>query len=606
MVSLTFTTTCFNRSYQLMQVYYENLVMYENNPCVDFVLVNFHGEDHEQIDNFIFDKCIRFLFTQKLKYFKRNEKMTEFHISRCKNISHFLSTGDMIYNLDGDNILNGTEYDTVCQEYAKHGPKLILHQCDGPSPLTHEMFQYLKLFSKDYHTLNLMFNGTCGRICTSQTVFKEIGGYNERFHFMGMDDIDFLARCIKGIGCHYIHEPLKTQKNFLPNERQDIYEHTNSKNWDTMNRRFFEQLYVNDQHLDTFKDHYTRVFLPSNPKRLFDLTFTTHGYGNHHRHGWNKVRDSLVDTYVHNEYGIILDLFCERTYFWNPIVDFPKDYYHKKPWVGFIHTTVNENPLYSNLQDILEHDIFVESLKYCYGIFVLCPKNKSVLDTFFHKHKILNGSGHEIPVQVLRHPTEIIQNETQFFNPDNFQVSKCPIYHVGWHLRDFSKFYQLDCCDDHIKYLVLPAIYPGTFMDLFVYKSCTMAHLDLSLSSSDVEIVDALDNEAYDTLLQTSIIFNYLIEPSGSNLITECISRKNPIIVNRHESLEFYLGKDYPMFYDTLEDVEKLLTMETIRKAVKHLGNIREMYTYSTFVETFRVEVNKLISFLQKEEKLCM
>jgi hypothetical protein len=133
-----------------------------------------------------------------------------------------------------------------------------------------------------------------------------------------------------------------------------------------------------------------------------------------------------------------------------------------------------------------------------------------------------------------------------------------------------------------------------------------MAHLDLSLSSSDVKIVDALDNEAYDTLLQTSIIFNYLIEPSGSNLITECISRKNPSIVNRHESLEFYLGKDYPMFYDTLEDVKKLLTMETIRKAVKHLGNIREMYTYSTFVETFHVEVNKLISFLQKEEKLCM
>ena len=52
------------------------------------------------------------------------------------------------------------------------------------------------------------------------------------------------------------------------------------------------------------------------------------------------------------------------------------------------------------------------------------------------------------------------------------------------------------------------------------------------------------------------------------------------LIVNRHESLEFYLGKEYPMFYDTLEDVKKLLTMETIRKAVKHLGNITIFYSF--------------------------
>lgn len=591
MTSLTFVTTCFNRSFQLVQVYYENLLLYENNPHVDFVLVNFHGHDHKEIDDFIFDKCIRFLVTKKLKYFKRKEEMTEFHMARCKNVAHLLSTGEMIYNLDGDNILDGTEYDTVTFNYAQYGSNFILHQCDGPSPMKHDMFRYLKLFP-EYHTEHLMFNGTCGRICTSRKLFKEIGGYNERFQFMGMDDIDFLARCIRGTGCSYIHQSLSKNGKFLPNQRQDVYEQTNSKNWETLNHRFFSNLFVNDVFTESIPDNFQQIFPPPQHKRLFDLTFTKQGFGSHHRHGWNEVRDFLVENYENNENGIILDLFCERTYFWNPL-DFPESYYHRKAWVGFIHTTMNKNPLYSTLQDLLELDTFLASLKYCYGLFVLSPKNKVVLDSFFLEKGILNENGDRIQVSILRHPTASMETENQLFNPNSLSVTDCPIYHIGWHLRDFSKFYQLECGDRHSKHLIVPDIYPGTFVDSYVKKSCEMTQMEIT-NPSKVEIMGPLDNEAYDTLLQTSIIFNYLIEPSGSNLITECISRTNPIIVNRHESLEFYLGKEYPMFYDTLEDVGKLLTEENIRKAVKHLNTLKTKYSYAYFTESFQIKVKKM------------
>ena len=32
----------------------------------------------------------------------------------------------------------------------------------------------------------------------------------------------------------------------------------------------------------------------------------------------------------------------------------------------------------------------------------------------------------------------------------------------------------------------------------------------------------------------------------------ECIKANNPIIVNRLESIENYIGKEYPLFYDNL------------------------------------------------------
>ena len=572
--------------------------MYETNPCVDFVLVNFHGKDNDELDKFVFEKCIRFTVTKKLKYYRRKEEMVEFHMSRCKNVSHLLSTGELIYNLDGDNILDGTEYQTVSQAHVEHGSNFILHQCDGASPLTHEMFRYFNLFQKnDYHKKNLMFNGTCGRVCTSRRIFNTIGGYNERFHFMGMDDIDFIARCIQKTKCRYIHHPLHVSGKFLSNARDDLYEIKNTKNWDTMNNRFFSDQLVNDIFLDDVHENFI-VAIPDERyhKHLFDLSFTTHGYGEHHRHGWNEVRNTLIKHYEHNENGILLDLFCERTYFWSPYSQ-SKDYYHEKPWIGFIHTTMNSNSLYSTLKDLLEHEPFIKSLDCCYGIFVLCPSNKSTLDSFLKKNKILNLSGNPIQVCILRHPTVIMENENQCFRiSSSFDIEKCPLYHIGWHLRDFSKFYQLNCGHNHKKYLVLPPIYPGTFVDLFVRKSCEVLDIEFSTLCNTVEFVSSLDNDEYDSLLQTSIIFNYLIEPSGSNLITECISRTNPILINRHESIEFYLGKEYPMFYDTLEDVKSLLTNENIQKAIDHLSSIKNMYHFDFFIKKFQVDVTQMIS----------
>lgn len=38
----------------------------------------------------------------------------------------------------------------------------------------------------------------------------------------------------------------------------------------------------------------------------------------------------------------------------------------------------------------------------------------------------------------------------------------------------------------------------------------------------------------------------------ANNLIIECIARNTPIVVNRMPGTKFYLGPDYPLFYEQL------------------------------------------------------
>ena len=67
--------------------------------------------------------------------------------------------------------------------------------------------------------------------------------------------------------------------------------------------------------------------------------------------------------------------------------------------------------------------------------------------------------------------------------------------------------------------------------------------------------------------------FNDYLEPAGSNLISECISAEATLVINRHPALEEYLGRDYPLFYDTSAEAHELigaLARPTLRDEVRN------------------------------------
>ncbi len=57
--------------------------------------------------------------------------------------------------------------------------------------------------------------------------------------------------------------------------------------------------------------------------------------------------------------------------------------------------------------------------------------------------------------------------------------------------------------------------------------------------------------------------------------------------MNRDKTFEEQLGKDYPMFYNNIEEVNSLITEENINKAILYLFNIRNRFTYDNFINKF-------------------
>jgi hypothetical protein len=86
-----------------------------------------------------------------------------------------------------------------------------------------------------------------------------------------------------------------------------------------------------------------------------------------------------------------------------------------------------------------------------------------------------------------------------------------------------------------------------------------------------VQVIKRLPDAHYDDLLSESVVFLELFDTSANNAVVECIVRCTPIVINRHPAVVEYLGPDYPLYYDTIAEVENLLTRDSIMSAYEYL-----------------------------------
>ena len=57
----------------------------------------------------------------------------------------------------------------------------------------------------------------------------------------------------------------------------------------------------------------------------------------------------------------------------------------------------------------------------------------------------------------------------------------------------------------------------------------------------------------------------------ANNAIIECIARNTPVLVNRLPAVEEYLGKEYPLYFETLEEVAEAEDMDLLRETHEYL-----------------------------------
>jgi hypothetical protein len=293
-----------------------------------------------------------------------------------------------------------------------------------------------------------------------------------------------------------------------------------------------------------------------------------------HRSGWPFVIQALK-SYTSTD-GILLDDFVERT-FQQTIA--PKAW--AEPWIGVFHHPPHL-PAWFDHSAVLDHIIdtlpFQKSIPHLKGAIALSQYLADWLECRF-----------DIPTIALKHPTEIPDLQ---WNVEKFMSNLgLNVVQVGWYLRNYRAIYQLKVPHGFRKMHLLQN-------EPWVLEAAkrTDQHSPFKhrVEFGQTQVVHRLENSQYDELLCRSVVFLELFDTSANNAVIESIVRNVPIIVNRHPATEEYLGADYPLFYDGIDQVHDLLDFDTIVNAHEYLKAM-DKTEYSN-----QIFSDKLLKFVEK------
>lgn len=110
--------------------------------------------------------------------------------------------------------------------------------------------------------------------------------------------------------------------------------------------------------------------------------------------------------------------------------------------------------------------------------------------------------------------------------------------------------------------------------------------------SNKTQLHKEVNFKEYNQILSKNIVFLDFIESSANNAIIECIARSTPMIIKRHPAVIEYLGENYPLYFDELNECKKLMTLENLKEANQYLKNMNK--SKFSFFNSFRTLYNML------------
>ena len=276
------------------------------------------------------------------------------------------------------------------------------------------------------------------------------------------------------------------------------------------------------------------VVVPARRAPQLDLgNSLTRDYGTH-RSGWPYALNGLRD--LHRDDGVLLDGFVEHTFFDNPTA------LRARPWIGFLHNPPampHWYPIDQSPERLLTIPAFVRSLETCCGLFTL----SDTLRTWWADRV-------RVPVETVRLPTE---QPAVGFSFDGFRNNPTPrIVQVGTWLRKLHAIHDLPTT------WLRPAMlhqHKPYITELFEAERVA---LGLARDTRRVESLPLLDNDSYDALFRSNIVFLELYGASANNTIVECIVRATPVLVNPLPAVREYLGDDYPLYFATRREAARM------------------------------------------------
>jgi hypothetical protein len=292
-----------------------------------------------------------------------------------------------------------------------------------------------------------------------------------------------------------------------------------------------------------------------------------------HRSGWQYVIngiDAHLGTY--DPRAIFCDLYLDRTFHWNYDINSKLGIIpYNKFWIGFIHHTTLTQYTDYNVIELFRKPNFVESLKYCRGLFVLSQYLQESVK------KIIDAMELNIIVEKLYHPTEFILEKNCFTMSKFINNKKRKIIQIGAWYRDINHIYKLSLGNNILgleKCALIGSNMEGHYNSVASTEQISRDKLirEKVVSFSEVTLIKKVHNFEYDILLSENIVSINLIDCSAANTIIECMVRNTPILINKLPAIIEYLGKDYPFYYDNLVEASlKANNIDLIKKTHLYL-----------------------------------
>lgn len=251
-----------------------------------------------------------------------------------------------------------------------------------------------------------------------------------------------------------------------------------------------------------------------------------------HRGGWTDVA-RLINEHLHTPDGVLCVSAVEDE-LWRRRARGEGAY--TTPWVGFMHQMPHHHLNFWDLDRILNNDVWKASVEHCLGLWTLTDYQKNYLQQ----------QNVPVPIAKVYYPIEAPERKFSFekFISNPFKQVIC----IGEFLRNFQFFYDVEA--------------PGYRKVLLKYETfdadIEKGKIKLTMNDS-VEVRPTIDIEAYDCLLEDSIILLNLLDAGAVTTVIECLVRGTPILVNRVGGIPEYLGDDYPLYCDTLEEASRKL-----------------------------------------------
>jgi hypothetical protein len=300
-----------------------------------------------------------------------------------------------------------------------------------------------------------------------------------------------------------------------------------------------------------------------------------------HRGGWKTVLEKMIKQqfYSKNTCYEFFDML-ESQFLWR------NDYVCFKKWSGIIHCT-QFTPPYLNIVNItylFDNPMFIESLKNCFLLFTLSQYITNYLDKRINDELKFN-----IPIYTLKHPVQ--ETNIPLFDFNKFLINENKmIIQLGQQLRKLSSIYLINA-NGYEKLWLTGSKNLNKVIDL-LWKEIHYLNINKNKLDISVKIYYTETYEEYDELLTKNVVFIDLFDAAANNSVVECIIRNTPIIINKIGGVVEYLGENYPLYFNTLEDVPSLLSIEKIKEGYEYLLNMNKK---DLSIDYFVCKLNNII-----------